>query len=64
MFTCTSEREHARYRRVVGGVYGMGSMLRNEGGVDGCGEVFGKRLGEFAGEGAEGGFDFGLWLEM
>lgn len=62
MFSCTCEREHAGYRRVVGGVYGMRSMRRNEPGIDGCGEVFVERLRGFAERGER--CDFGLWLEM
>ena len=62
MFTGTDEKEHAAYRRIVGGVYSMTNILRNEPQLDGCLNLFLERLGGFADRNED--FDFGLWLEM
>ncbi|KAF2710606.1 cytochrome P450 [Pleomassaria siparia CBS 279.74] len=62
MFTSIDEKEHAAYRRIVGGYYAMSSILRNEDQLDGCVNLFIERLGEFADRKED--FDFGLWLEM
>lgn len=62
MFTSINEKKHAAYRKIVGGVYAMSNILRNEDHLDDCVNLFMKRLGEFADRKEE--FDFGLWLEM
>ncbi|KAF2801150.1 cytochrome P450 [Melanomma pulvis-pyrius CBS 109.77] len=62
MFTSINEKEHAAYRKIVGGVYAMSNILRNEDHLDDCVNLFMKRLREFADRKEE--FDFGLWLEM
>lgn len=62
MFTSTNEKEHSAYRRIVGGVYAMSSILKNEDELDACVNLFVKRIGEFADR--KEAFDFGTWLEM
>jgi hypothetical protein len=62
LFTQTNEKAHAAYRRIVGGVYSLSSILKNEPGLDETLELFLERLGSFAD--SNEAFDFGLWLEM
>ncbi|ENI02074.1 hypothetical protein COCC4DRAFT_202931 [Bipolaris maydis ATCC 48331] len=62
LFTQTDERAHAAYRRIVGGVYSLSSVLKSEAGLDEMLELFMQKLGGFAESGEA--FDFGLWLEM
>jgi hypothetical protein len=62
MFTNRSEKDHAAYQRILGGIYSLSSVLKSEPGINKTGEVFLQRLDEFADKGEE--FDFGLWLEM
>jgi hypothetical protein len=62
LFTQTDEKAHAAYRRIVGGVYSLSSILKNEPGLDVTLELFLERLGSFAD--SKEAFDFGLWLEM
>ncbi|KAI4954248.1 hypothetical protein J4E91_001958 [Alternaria rosae] len=62
LFTQTNEKAHTAYRRIVGGVYSLSSILKNEPNLDATLELFLERLGSFA-DGNEA-FDFGLWLEM
>lgn len=62
LFTQTDERAHAAYRRIVGGVYSLSSILKSEAMLDEMLELFMQRLGGFAERGEA--FDFGLWLEM
>lgn len=62
LFTQTNEKAHTAYRRIVGGVYSLSSILKNEPNLDATLELFLERLGSFA-DGNET-FDFGLWLEM
>jgi cytochrome P450 len=62
MFTITNEKKHTAYRRIVGGVYSLSSILKNEQLMDQNVDMFVRRLGEFADRAEE--VDFGLWLEM
>lgn len=62
LFTQTDEKAHAAYRRIVGGVYSLRSILKSEKELDQTLGIFLERLGRFADSGKE--FDFGLWLEM
>ena len=62
MFTGIDEKEHSAYRRIVGGVYSLSSILKNEAYIDDCITLFTKRMGEFADGDQE--IDFGLWLEQ
>lgn len=62
LFTQTDEKAHTAYRRIVGGVYSLSSILKSEPKLDEVLELFLERLGGFADRGES--FDFGLWLEM
>ncbi|KAF2635347.1 cytochrome P450 [Massarina eburnea CBS 473.64] len=62
MFTETSEKKHSSYRRIVGNVYSLGSILKSEKELDAALDLFVKRCGEFADK--DQAFDFGCWLEM
>ncbi|PSN68694.1 cytochrome P450 [Corynespora cassiicola Philippines] len=62
LFTELNEKNHADLRKIVGPVYSLSNILKNEDKEDECMELFMKILGEFADDGEE--FDFGLWLEM
>jgi hypothetical protein len=62
LFTQTNEKAHAAYRRIVGGVYSLSSILKNEPGLDKTLELFLARLDSFAD--SNEAFDFGIWLEM
>jgi cytochrome P450 len=62
LFTERDEVEHARYRKVVGPVYQMRSVLKNEAAMDECISMFVQRLGEFAAKKEE--LDLGHWLEL
>ncbi|KAF2132974.1 cytochrome P450 [Dothidotthia symphoricarpi CBS 119687] len=62
MFTDDSEKHHTAYRKIVGPVYTLTSMLKNEGALDKTANLFMERLGDFADRNES--FDFGLWLEM
>ncbi|KAJ8116824.1 hypothetical protein OPT61_g1815 [Boeremia exigua] len=62
MFTITSEKEHAAYRRVVGGVYTLSSILKNEPQIDDNVATLLDRLDGFAQRSSP--VDLGLWLEM
>ncbi|KNG50002.1 meiotically up-regulated gene 56 protein [Stemphylium lycopersici] len=62
LFTQTDEKAHTAYRRIVGGVYSLSSILKSEPKLDEMLKLFLERLGGFADSGET--FDFGLWLEM
>jgi hypothetical protein len=62
LFTDDSEKHHSAYRRVVGQVYTLSSILKNEVAIDEVVNLFMKKLGEFADR--EEALDLGLWLEM
>jgi len=62
LFTETNERVHSAYRRIVGGVYSLSNILKNEKDVDETVVLFLERLNGFADR--KESFDFGLWLEM
>jgi hypothetical protein len=62
LFTSNNEREHAEYRSIVGSVYTMTSVIKNESLLDEVLDLFVRRLDEFAEAGKS--FDFGRWLEM
>lgn len=62
LFTQTDEKAHSAYRRIVGGVYSLSSILKSEPGLDATLGLFLERLGSFADSNEE--FDFGFWLEM
>lgn len=62
MFTITDEKKHTAYRRVVGGVYSLSSILKNEQQMDENVNMLINRLDGFVERGEE--VDLGLWLEM
>lgn len=62
MFTTLLGKDHAAYKKIIAGVFTMGSVLRNEEQMDGCLQLFMNRMEEFAGRGES--LDFGMWLEM
>ncbi|RYO34967.1 hypothetical protein AA0111_g3638 [Alternaria arborescens] len=62
LFTDDDEKHHAAHRRIVGPVYTLSSMLKNERALDDLVKLFGDKLGGFAD--CQDAFDFGLWLEM
>lgn len=62
MFTITNERKHTAYRRTIGGVYSLSSILKNEEGIDQNVKMLLERLDAFAER--EEDVDLGLWLEM
>lgn len=62
LFSETNEDAHTAYRKIVGGVYALSSILKNEADLDRALDLFMKRIDGFA-ERKES-FDFGLWLEM
>ena len=62
LFTQTNEKAHSAYRRVVGGVYGLSNVLKNEHKLDKTVELFMKRIDGFIDR--KESMDFGLWLEM
>jgi hypothetical protein len=62
LFTQTNEKAHAAYRRIVGGVYSLSNILKNEQELDSTLVLFLERLDGFADR--KETFDFGLWLEM
>jgi cytochrome P450 len=62
LFTETNEERHTRYRKIVGPVYQMANILKNEASIDECINLFIKRLHEF--EARQQSIDFGHWLEM
>lgn len=62
MFTITSEKKHTAYRRVVGGVYSLTSILKNEEQMDRNVTMLLDRLDGFVDRKED--VDLGLWLEM
>jgi len=62
LFTDVDEEHHALYRKIVGPVYQMRSILKNESAIDECVDMFIRRLGEFAAK--KESFDLGHWLEL
>lgn len=62
LFTDDNEKHHAAHRRIVGPVYTLSSMLKNERALDDLVNLFVDRLAGFAD--SQDAFDFGLWLEM
>jgi cytochrome P450 len=62
LFTETNEEKHSRYRKIVGPVYQMASILKNEASIDDCINLFVKRLDEF--EASKESINLGHWLEM
>lgn len=62
LFTQTDEKAHAAYRRIVGGVYSLSNIIKNEKELDKTLSLFLERMGGFADR--KETFDFGLWLEM
>lgn len=62
LFTQTNEKAHSAYRRIVGGVYALSNVLKNEKALDSALKLFVERINGFADR--KESFDFGLWLEM
>jgi cytochrome P450 len=62
LFSETNEDAHSRHRKIVGPVYQMANILKNEASIDDCINLFVRRLHEFADRKQE--LDFGHWLEM
>lgn len=62
MFTITNEKKHAAYRRSIGGVYSLTSILKNESAIDQNVTMLLDRLDGFVQRGED--MDLGLWLEM
>lgn len=61
-FTCTDERVHSQYRRIVNPVYTLSNVLKSEEYLDGCINLFIERLGEYAD--VQKAIDLGHWLQM
>ncbi|OSS43452.1 hypothetical protein B5807_11814 [Epicoccum nigrum] len=62
MFTITNEKRHTAYRRVVGAVYSLTSILKNEAQIDQNVNMLIERLDGFVKRKEE--VDLGLWVEM
>lgn len=62
MFTITNEKRHTAYRRVVGAVYSLTSILKNEALMDQNVNMLIERLDGFVERKEE--VDLGLWVEM
>lgn len=62
MFTITNEKKHTAYRRVVGAVYSLTSILKNEAQMDRNVNMLIERLDGFVKRKEE--VDLGLWVEM
>ncbi|KAF3036928.1 hypothetical protein E8E12_005412 [Didymella heteroderae] len=62
MFTITDEKMHTAYRRVVGTVYSLSNILKNEKKMDENVQLLLGRLDGFVERKEE--VDLGLWLEM
>lgn len=62
MFTITNEKKHTAYRRVVGAVYSLSSILKNEEQMDKNVKMLLDRLDGFVERKED--VDLGLWLEM
>ncbi|KAH7112487.1 cytochrome P450 [Dendryphion nanum] len=61
-FTCTDERVHSNYRRIVNPVYTLSNVLRSENYINKCSALFIQRLGEYADR--KKPIDLGTWLQM
>ncbi|KAJ4363553.1 hypothetical protein N0V83_009849 [Neocucurbitaria cava] len=61
-FTNRSEKDHSAYRKTLGHIYSLSSILKSESLLDESGSLFLQRLDGFADKNEA--FDFGLWLEM
>jgi hypothetical protein len=61
-FSNVDEKLHASRRKIVNNIYSMSSILESEEYLDRCSELFMRRMGEFADQGAV--VDFGEWLQM
>ena len=61
-FTCTDERVHSNYRRIVNPVYTLSNVLKSENYINRCSELFIRRLGEHADRNEA--IDLGTWLQM
>lgn len=62
MFTITNEKRHTAYRRVVGAVYSLSSILKNEPLIDQNVDMLVERLNGYVDRKEK--LDLGLWLEM
>lgn len=62
MFTITNEKRHSAYRRLVGTVYSLSNILKNEKQMDENVQLLLDRLDGFVERKEE--IDLGLWLEM
>lgn len=62
LFTFTNEESHAAMLKIVGSIYSLTSILKNEAALDETMNLFMHRIGEFADR--DEIFDFGHWLEM
>jgi cytochrome P450 len=62
MFTITNEKKHTAYRRVVGTVYSLSNILKNEKKMDENVQLLLDRLDGFVERRED--VDLGLWLEM
>lgn len=62
LFTITNEKKHTAYRRVIGGVYSLTEILKNEDGIDQNVTLLLNRLDGFVARNED--VDLGLWLEM
>ncbi|KAF1358688.1 cytochrome P450 [Lizonia empirigonia] len=62
LFTITNEKKHTAYRRVIGGVYSLTDILKNEDGIDQNVTLLLNRLDGFVSRNED--VDLGLWLEM
>jgi cytochrome P450 len=62
MFTITNEKKHTAYRRLVGTVYSLTNILKNEKKMDENVQLLLSRLDGFVERKEE--VDLGLWLEM
>ncbi|KAF2790230.1 cytochrome P450 [Melanomma pulvis-pyrius CBS 109.77] len=61
-FTCTDERVHSNYRRIVNPVYTLSNVLKSENYINRCSSLFIQRLGEHAD--CKEVIDLGTWLQM
>jgi hypothetical protein len=61
-FTCTDEKVHSAYRRIVNPVYTLSNVLKSEEYINKCTKLFIQRLGEFADR--KESIDLGHWLQM
>ncbi|KAH8730154.1 pisatin demethylase [Phaeosphaeriaceae sp. PMI808] len=62
LFSDRSEANHARNRKIIGPVYQMGMVLKNEPSMDESINLFVKRMHQFAAR--KESIDFGHWIEL